>query len=64
LRRRAATPPAAAIALGPAALTYGGIVVGMVEHDRALAQDAFEIALAISPSASWAHLWGLPGSDG
>jgi adenylate cyclase len=51
----------AAIALGPddaAALTYGGIAIGMVEHDRALAQEAFEAALAISPSASWAYLWG------
>ncbi len=49
----------AAIALGPddaAALTYGGIAIGMVEHDRALAQEAFEAALAISPSASWAYL--------
>jgi adenylate cyclase len=51
----------AAIALGPddaTALTYGGIAIGMVEHDRALAQEAFEAALAVSPSAAWAYLWG------
>ena len=51
----------AAISLGPddaAALTYGGIAIGMVEHDRELAREAFEAALAISPSASWAYLWG------
>jgi adenylate cyclase len=51
----------AAIALGPddaSALVYGGIAIGMVEHDRALAQEAFESALAISPSAAWAYLWG------
>jgi adenylate cyclase len=51
----------AAIALGPddaTALTYGGIAIGMVEHDRAVAQEAFEAALAVSPSAAWAYLWG------
>jgi len=51
----------AAIALGPddaTALVYGGIAIGMVEHDRALAQEAFESALAVSPSAAWAYLWG------
>ena len=51
----------AAITLGPddaTALIYGGIAIGMVEHDRALAQEAFESALAISPSAAWAYLWG------
>jgi hypothetical protein len=37
-----------------AALTYGGIAIAMVEHDRELAQRDFEAALAISPSASWA----------
>ncbi len=50
-----------AIALGPddaTALVYGGIAIGMVEHDRALAQEAFESALAVSPSAAWAYLWG------
>ena len=51
----------AAITLGPddaTALTYGGIAIGLVEHDRALAQDAFDAALALSPSAAWAYLWG------
>ena len=51
----------AAIALGPddaSALVYGGIAIGLVEHDRALAQEVFESALAISPSAAWAYLWG------
>jgi adenylate cyclase len=51
----------AAITLGPddaTALTYGGIAIGLVEHDRALAQDAFNAALAISPSAASAYLWG------
>jgi adenylate cyclase len=51
----------AAIALGPddaTALTYGGMAIGMVEHDRSLAQEAFETALALSPSAAAAYLWG------
>ena len=50
-----------AIALGPddaSALVYGGIAIGLVEHDRALAQEVFELALAVSPSAAWAYLWG------
>ena len=50
-----------AIALGPddaSALVYGGIAIGLVEHDRALAQEVFESALAVSPSAAWAYLWG------
>ena len=51
----------AAIAHGPddaPALTYGGIAIGMVEHDRVLAREAFEAALALCPSAAWAYLWG------
>ena len=51
----------AAITLGPndaTALTYGGIAIGLVEHDRTLAQDTFNAALAISPSAASAYLWG------
>jgi adenylate cyclase len=51
----------AALTLGPddaTALTYGGIAIGLVEHDRALAQETFEAALAVSPSAAWAYLWG------
>jgi adenylate cyclase len=50
-----------AIGLGPddaAALTYGGIAIGLVEHDQALAQEAFETALSVSPSTAWAYLWG------
>ncbi len=50
-----------AIALGPddaSALVYGGIAIGLVEHDRALAQEVFESALVVSPSAAWAYLWG------
>ena len=51
----------AAITLGPddaTALTYGAIAIGMVEHDRAQAQEAFEQALALCPSAASAYLWG------
>jgi adenylate cyclase len=51
----------AAISLGPddaSALVYGGIAIGLVEHDHALAQETFEAALAVSPSAAWAYLWG------
>jgi len=51
----------AAIALGQddaVALTCGGNAIGLVEHDRALAQEAFEAALALSPSTASAYLWG------
>jgi adenylate cyclase len=51
----------AAIALGQddaVALTCGGNAIGMVEHDRALAQEAFEAALALSPSTASAYIWG------
>jgi adenylate cyclase len=51
----------AAIALGQddaTALIYGGNAIGMVEHDRALAQEAFEAALALCPSAAAAYIWG------
>jgi adenylate cyclase len=50
-----------AIALGQddaMALACGGNAIGMVEHDRALAQEAFEAALAISPSTASAYIWG------
>jgi adenylate cyclase len=30
----------------------------LVEHDRVLAMEVFESALAISPSTAWALLWG------
>ena len=50
-----------AVALGPddaPALVYGGIAIGLVDHDRALAREVFETALAVSPSTAWAYLWG------
>ena len=50
-----------AIALGPddaPALVYAAIAIGLVEHDRPLALETFESALAISPSAAWAYSWG------
>ena len=51
----------AAVTLGPddaPALAYGGIAIGLVEHDRALALEVFKSALAVSPSTAWALLWG------
>ncbi|WP_283811286.1 MULTISPECIES: adenylate/guanylate cyclase domain-containing protein [Bradyrhizobium] len=50
-----------AVALGPddaPALVYAAIAIGLVEHDRILALETFEAALAISPSAAWAYSWG------
>ena len=50
-----------AVALGPddaPALVYAAIAIGLVEHDRPLALETFEAALAISPSAAWAYSWG------
>jgi adenylate cyclase len=50
-----------AVALGPddaPALVYGGIAIGLVEHDRAVAREVLEAALAVSPSTAWAYLWG------
>jgi adenylate cyclase len=50
-----------AVALGPddaPALVYAAIAIGLVEHDRPLALETFESALAISPSAAWAYAWG------
>ncbi|WP_292171719.1 adenylate/guanylate cyclase domain-containing protein [Mesorhizobium sp.] len=50
-----------AVALGPddaPALVYAAIAIGLVEHNRTLAQETFEAALAISPSAAWAYSWG------
>jgi TolB-like protein/Tfp pilus assembly protein PilF len=40
------------------ALALGGFVVSMTEHDRATAFEAFEQALAISPSSSFALFFG------
>jgi adenylate cyclase len=51
----------AAISLGPddaTALIYGGIAIGLVEHNLPLSLNSFEMALAISPSAASAYLWG------
>ncbi|CDX18150.1 putative adenylate cyclase 3 [Mesorhizobium sp. ORS 3324] len=60
--RRAAIQHAhIAVALGPddaPALVYAAIAIGLVEHNRTLAQETFEAALAISPSAAWAYSWG------
>ncbi|MGL3108944.1 adenylate/guanylate cyclase domain-containing protein [Bradyrhizobium sp. BR 1432] len=50
-----------AVALGPddaPALVYAAIAIGLVEHDRILALETFEAALAISPSAAWGYSWG------
>jgi adenylate cyclase len=40
------------------ALTLGGFVVSMVEHDRAAAVEAFEAALGVSPSAAFTYFFG------
>jgi TolB-like protein len=40
------------------ALAFGGFVISMIEHDRATAFEAFEQALAISPSSSFALFFG------
>ena len=40
------------------ALTLGGFVVSMVEHDRVAAVEAFETALAVSPSSAPTYFFG------
>src|SRR5262249_1047597 len=40
------------------ALTLGGFNIGMVEHDRTAAHEAFEAALALSPSSALTYTWG------
>jgi adenylate cyclase len=40
------------------ALTLGGFTVGMVEHNRAVARDAFEAAVALSPSSAFTYMLG------
>src|ERR1700722_2927666 len=40
------------------ALALGGFVISLTEHDRATALEAFEQALAISPSSSFALFFG------
>ena len=42
----------------PMALTLGGFVVSMVEHDRVAAAEAFESALSLSPSSAPTYLFG------
>jgi TolB-like protein len=51
----------AAVAYGrddATALALGGFVISLIEHDRATAFEAFEQALAISPSSSFALFFG------
>jgi len=40
------------------ALTFGGFSIGMVEHDRAAAREAFEAAVALSPSSALTYGMG------
>ena len=40
------------------ALTFGGFSIGMVEHDRAAAREAFEAAVALSPSSAFTYIMG------
>ncbi len=40
------------------ALALGGFVISLIEHDRATAFEAFDQALAISPSSSFALFFG------
>ena len=40
------------------ALTLGGFNIGMVEHDRAAAREAFEAAVALSPSSALTYSMG------
>jgi TolB-like protein len=51
----------AAIENGPGdamALAFAGFTIGMVEHDRELADEAFERALALSPSCAFVYSFG------
>ncbi len=40
------------------ALTLGGFNLGMIEHDRAAAIEAFEAAIVLSPSSAFAYMLG------
>jgi adenylate cyclase len=40
------------------ALTFGGFCIGLVEHDRAAAREAFEAAVALSPSSGFTYIMG------
>jgi adenylate cyclase len=48
------------------ALTLGGFCIGMVEHDRAAAREAFEAAVALSPSSAFTYIMGsiVRGGEG
>jgi adenylate cyclase len=51
----------AAVAYGrddATALTFGGFSIGLVEHDRAAASEAFEAAVALSPSSAFTYIMG------
>src|SRR5947199_4181715 len=51
----------AAIAYGrddATALTLGAFNLGMIEHDRAAASEAFEAAIALSPSSAFSYILG------
>jgi TolB-like protein len=55
----------AAVAYGrddATALALGGFIISIIEHDRATALEAFEQALAISPSSSLALFFGANAS--
>jgi adenylate cyclase len=40
------------------ALSLGGFSIGLVEHDRAAAREAFEAAVALSPSSAFTYMLG------
>ena len=40
------------------ALTIAGFCIGMIEHDRATAFQAFDAALALSPSSAFTYIFG------
>jgi adenylate cyclase len=40
------------------ALTLAGFCIGLIEHDRAAAFQAFEMALALSPSSAFTYIFG------
>jgi TolB-like protein len=40
------------------ALAEAGFVIGMIEHDRAGAREAFEVAIALSPSSAFTYIMG------
>ena len=70
-RQGAARHAHAAIAHGrddAIALSLGGFAIGMVAHDREAARQAFDAALALSPSCALAYVFGsvvtVLGGDG